>query len=53
VLPMVSRIESALMGSPGAKAAAEIIAAVKQARPPLVRAWKHGTGGRSGLRRAA
>ena len=28
-------------------------AAVKQARPPLVRTWKHGTGGRSGLRRAA
>jgi hypothetical protein len=26
---------------------------VKQARPPLVRAWKHGTGGRSGLHRAA
>ena len=26
---------------------------VKRARPPLVRAWKHGTGGRSGLRRAA
>ena len=28
-------------------------APVKQARPPLVQAWKHGTGGRSGLRRAA
>ena len=26
---------------------------VKQARPPLVRGWKHRTGGRSGLHRAA
>jgi urea transport system ATP-binding protein len=27
-------------------------AGVKQARPPLVRSWKHGTGGKSGLHRA-